>query len=184
MTKIIIFNNIEFTQIKDFKDYYISKCGKVLSAKKNKLCLRKPCNSDRGYMILGLVNNGISKTFSIHRLVALTFIPNTNKKYEVNHLNGIKHDNSVENLEWCSHKKNLWHSVDVLKNKHGCYGLNNHLSKPVLQIDKKTFEVIKIWGSGSEVERVLGINCNNISSVCTGRTRYAGGFIWDLVENE
>ena len=59
-----------------------------------------------GYEYVNL--NCVSKT--IHRLVAITFIENIDNKKEVNHINGIKHDNRIENLEWCTRRENIKHS--------------------------------------------------------------------------
>lgn len=58
----------------------------------------------------------------------------------------------------------------------------NPLNKEVEQIDKKTLEVIKVWDSLSEVERLLNISASNISNVCKGKRKTAGGFIWRMKE--
>lgn len=63
-----------------------------------------------GYPKVCLRKNNTKKNYSIHRLVAEAFIPNTNKFLQVNHKNGIKTDNRVENLEWCTAKQNINHA--------------------------------------------------------------------------
>ena len=69
----------------------------------------KPQYNWKGYKSVTLKKNGTYKPMFAHRLVALHFIPNTENKPQVNHINGIKDDNRVENLEWCTAKENIQH---------------------------------------------------------------------------
>jgi hypothetical protein len=75
--------------------------------------LMKPCLGDRGYLIVGLWANCERKTMLVHRLVTEAFIPNTESKPQVNHINGDKLDNRVENLEWATSSENTQHSYDT-----------------------------------------------------------------------
>ena len=67
--------------------------------------------NDHGYFRCNLKNEGKRYDFTIHRLVALAFIPNEENKPFINHKNGIKTDNRVENLEWCNQSENVTHAV-------------------------------------------------------------------------
>ena len=67
--------------------------------------------NDKGYFRCNLKNEGKRYDFTIHRLVALAFIPNEENKPFINHKNGIKTDNRVENLEWCNQSENVTHAV-------------------------------------------------------------------------
>ena len=104
----------------------------------------KPTLSFDKYYYVGLYKNGNVKNVTIHRLVCLSFLQKTNKKKEVNHKNGIKTDNRVENLEWCTRSHNILHAF---KNglKHGPKGEKNGKSK----LTEK--EVIKIKYSYKEL---------------------------------
>lgn len=66
---------------------------------------------NKGYINVALNKDGKQKHFSIHRLIALHFISNEHNKPHINHINGIKHDNRIENLEWCTRSENLKHAV-------------------------------------------------------------------------
>lgn len=67
--------------------------------------------NNKGYVMVTLSKNNKQKTFTVHRLVAKTFIPNPLNLAQVNHKNGNKSDNCVDNLEWCSNQQNRDHAV-------------------------------------------------------------------------
>ncbi|NRT88729.1 hypothetical protein DE167_004750 [Clostridium beijerinckii] len=85
--------------------YQVSSLGNIRNLKRNKLLSLKP--KKQGYIRVNLVKQGIHKTFTVHRLVALAFIPKEENKNLINHKNEIKSDNRVSNLEWCTHQYNV-----------------------------------------------------------------------------
>jgi hypothetical protein len=95
--------------IKEFERYLITQDGKVFSTKTYKYL--KPSFNKKGYLKIYIYNEIGKKTISIHRLVALTYIDNPNNKPQVNHINGIKTDNRVENLEWVTNQENTIHAI-------------------------------------------------------------------------
>lgn len=127
--KIIDLPNEIWRDIKGYNELYqISNFGRVKSKttlvyKQSNGVSKKPTfyskkakivaitDNGRGYKISSLSKNG-RKNHYIHRLVAEAFIPNPDKKPQVNHINGIKSDNRVENLEWVSCLENLHHALD------------------------------------------------------------------------
>ena len=97
-------------------NYIIDTSGNIYNTKTKKYLSGSIYPS--GYKIVRLTINGQKQAFSIHRLVAETFIENTNALPIVNHKDGNKLNNSVNNLEWCSYSNNKIHSDIVLKNKN------------------------------------------------------------------
>ncbi len=144
--------------VKDFPDYYITSCGKVWSYRKNKFL--KP-SLNNGYLQVVLANDKESKTFKVHRLIAETYIPNPNNLPEVDHIDRDTNHNWLSNLRWVSSIENNSNKSNNKKVK--CIELN------------KTFNTIM------EVERELNINHENISKVCRGKRKTAGGYHWEYV---
>ena len=132
------------------------------------------------YVRVSLVHNGDNKTKTvyIHRLVAKAFIPNPKNLPEVNHINGKKSDNRIDNLEWCDKSYNMKHAIETLGFKANVSYL--HDKRPVYQLDKDTNEIIKSFDSISQAIKETGIT--HISGVCLGNRRTAGGFKWKYKE--
>ena len=115
-------------QIKGFEDYWIDTGGRVWSTKFGKVKELKAFNNGYGYLRVDLLKNGKAKTMKVHRLVAMTFLDNPEKYEQVNHKNGIKTDNRLENLEWCSASQNMKHAYQN-KLKNAMKGSANYRTK-------------------------------------------------------
>lgn len=159
--------------------YQISNFGMVKSLVRDKIMKLKV---DDGYNRISLRKNSGYKIFPVHRLIAVAFIPNPKNKTYINHLNGIKNDNRIENLEWCTASENRRHALDVLKVRVGKPGIGrfgkyHHNSKKILQFDINN-NLIREWECTMEIERKLGIKRKNISNCINGMSRVSAGFMW------
>lgn len=131
-----------------------------------------------GYRLFILSKNGLRKTHKLHRLIAVTFIENPYGYSQINHKDGNKQNNRVDNLEWVTPQKNIQHAFTLGLNKSS--PLNWSIcSKAVLQYTTDG-KFIRQFPSMSEVERTLGIKVSRVSACCNGKNKTAGGFIWKL----
>ena len=157
-------------KIKDFPQYYACQDGKVWSSKSNKF-LSKLVNKC-GYEQIGLRAQGLrnKNIFTVHRIIAQTFIPNPNNLKCVNHIDGCKTNNNINNLEWITQQNNVKHAV-----KHN---LRNTYKRPVLcySMDNK---FIKRYDSVIDAGKILNIKTpSNIRTVCGGKQKSCHGFLW------
>lgn len=154
---------------------YVTRCSEV---KREKILKQATHN---GYAYVSLHNSGNMKTKYVHCLVANAFIPNEAGKRCINHLNGIKSDNRVGNLEWCTHSENTIHAWNTgLQNR--IHKKNNLKSIQVAQYSVD-FRLISTFPSMREAERQTGIHSAAISrSTRTGGK--AGGYIWKYKKAE
>ena len=151
--------------------YSVSDDGRVFSHVRNREL--KPKIDRYGYKAVTLFKDGKSHYTTIHRIVAKTFLPNPLTKRCVNHINEIKTDNRVENLEWVTVKENDNHGTRNIRMA------DSKSKKPVIQIlpdgTTRCFKGVK------DAWRQTGINRSNIAECCKGRKRTAGQSKWRYV---
>lgn len=152
LEKVIYLNGIEVTINSDGNSIKVGKENRKLST------------TYFGYIIVRIK----SVTYRVHRLVATTFIPNPENKPFINHKNGIKSDNRVENLEWCTAKENLKHARDnKLNDINGEGNGNSKLSeKEVVEI-KRLLQDNQL--SQNKIAKMYKVNQSTISSIKVGR---------------
>ena len=150
--------------------YAITSCGKVWSYKaKNFL---KTYKTSKGYEKVYLYKDNIVKHPTIHKLVAMAYIPNPNNLPQINHKDENKQNNAVNNLEWCTNKYN------------SNYGTRNkRMAKSKM---KKVFciELNRMFDSEKQAERELGIGVSRISECCLGKNKTAGGYHWQYADEK
>lgn len=182
-----VFNFMEeiWKDIKNYEGYYkVSNRGNVKSLvrfgnKKKKLL--KPCIGSHGYYVVNLSVNGVTKNVCIHKLVAQSFIPEVFGKTFVNHKNGIKSDNRVENLEWVTNSENAFHANEtgLCNNRLG----NNPIAKPCYSFDKNGI-LLKKFESSKEASLYYGVNYLIACRIAakTRKNKYINGITFSYEE--
>lgn len=156
--------------VKNFEDrYLVNESGDVFSKRSNRLLTPK---IDRyGYKVVVLSRNGKTKHITVHKLVALHFIPNPDNLPTVNHKDEDKLNNHVSNLEWLTVKDNDNYGT---RNERMA---NSKKINPVAQFDLD-MNLIEIHAGIKDAQRNTGVNRNSIRAVCRGERDSAGGYKW------
>lgn len=167
-----------------YPTYEVSNTGKIRNKETRQI--KATYVDRRGYectTIYRCSENGKKKYahIKIHRAVACTFIPNPENKETVNHKNGDKLNNDVENLEWNTVQENHDHSMEILGHQEMFREtMRSTFSRAIIQMDLDGNE-IKRWSSCREVERSLGFAHENIAACARGKTKTSYGYIWKYV---
>lgn len=162
--------------IKGFEGLYkISNKGRVYSFQTCKY-LKPGVNKKTMYKAVVLFYNGKSITKKIHRLIAENFIPNPENKPFVDHIDGDRHNNSIDNLKWVTPYENSNNPITKSKQKYKRGMPRPELGKPVMCIETGI-----VYESANEAYRQTGIRAESIRLLCMNS---AGGYHWKYAEKE
>lgn len=170
--------------------YQISSFGRLMGFPRHNWKvggIRKWFKMKNGYLVYSLHKDGVHIKILVHRLVAKTFIPNPENKPEVNHLDGNKENNHVSNLEWATPSENMKHSFDTGLND--CReitkrGSEHHEAKPLVMLDKRTLQPLKIFECISDAIEYFGKPRDNggaISCAAKGLYKTSNKHKWEYL---
>lgn len=174
---------IKWVDIKGYLGIYkVSNNGYVINTVSNRILTR---NNINGYAAVTLCLNGKNKIHTIHRLVAIHFIDNPNSKPQVNHKDGYRLNNNVENLEWCTASENAKHAYSIglskpNKSNIGNFNGDSFNSRSVL-CKNKNGDIIFHFECIRQAAKNLKISESAISNNLNGLCKTSGGFIWEYV---
>lgn len=175
--EVEIIDDEEWRTIFDFPNYEVSNKGNIRSKEYNdslghlrssKKLKKQVNNCGYEYVILSSKEEK-HKTLTVHRIVAKTFIPNPEEKEDVNHIDGNKLNNNVNNLEWTTTQENIIKRYEI--------GIDGNNYKRVSQFDKDG-NLVGSFPSSYEAERITGISRTHIGGCCRGERLTAGGYVW------
>lgn len=171
--------NEEWRDIKGFEGaYQVSNLGRIKriasSRRYSSEHIMSPHKVGNGYYSVSLTYKGKKKMLKIHRVVAEAFIPNPNNYPEINHKDENPLNNTVDNLEWCTHLYN---------SRYGTRGhrIGQSHNKPVVQCSLiGTF--IRRWDSITDITKAYGYEQSNICKCLTGKYSQSYGYVWKYVK--
>jgi hypothetical protein len=160
--KPVIMENID-----DNRAYYVSNLGRFRNSRNTIMNDYKV--NENGYIRIYVYN----KTYALHRLIAIAFLPNPENKEQVNHKDGVKMNNAVTNLEWVTNQENQIHKYQT--------GLGNNFTRKIGQYNLDNI-LVKEFSSIAGAAKELCIGKTNILGVLKNKRKTAGGFIWKYLE--
>lgn len=161
-------------KIKAYRSFYVSN---------EKLIVGKATN--KGYSVVGLIKDGIGKTYLVHRLVASAFIQNVAQKPFVNHIDGNPSNNRIDNLEWCTQKENIHHAIKLglfKRSKTSKHKGGSHFrARAILSISPTGDETQ--YSSVAEAVRETGVSLSCVSRCLNGHTKQSKGYIFQYPDS-
>jgi hypothetical protein len=153
------------TEGRVYRHSYVDTAGALLKGRWN-----KPVSNRYGYQMISI----LGKYHALHRVIAKAFIPNPENKPEINHVDGIKDNNVISNLEWCTRSENAQHAVDTgLMPMH-----SGERCKSAKLTDAQVSDIRKRYSAGGVSQKQLGhefdTHPSNISYICSGKSRNKG----------
>ncbi len=177
-----------FKDIKGYKGHYqISNFGIIRSLKFGKNIILKSNIPAKGYLQIHLCKNNIVKQYTIHKLIAIHFISNPKNKPCINHKDGNKLNNNIENLEWVTYSEN---SIHALKNGlmsspptwKGKFGYDHCRSIEIHQYCGETLKYLISFASRCETERKMGYGINNLHWAIKHKNKTKDGYYYSKLK--
>lgn len=160
----------EWVTVKGYPNYEVSIYGEIYNKVTGRILT--PQKNIWGYSFVHLYNENGPKMFTVHRLVAIHFIPNPENKPQVNHKCGYKANNRVTNLEWTTNSENELHAFRL------------GLKKPSGQKKVRIIETGEIFNSMNECARHINGNFKAISNCTRGKSKTHKGYHFEVVSDE
>lgn len=181
--------------IEGYPNYQVSNLGRVKSLERFYVSANggqryieehivKAQYNKKGYLRLHLSKNGKLYSKSVHRLVAEAFILNSENKPCVDHINGKRDDNRVENLRWCTIKENNNNPIYKENNRNARVGGKNCNSKWVVKLDDNNV-ILYVYDSVSNALKDHNVKNGHISDCCNGKYGYKTfkGYKWQYMDD-
>ena len=150
--------------------YKISSKGRSASLKNGKVIILKTHQDKNGYLNVTLSKHGVHKRYSVHRLVAETFIPNPNKLSVVHHRDNNPLNNDVSNLEWSTYSQNTLYAVEVSAMKFGEKHHNAKLTEDIVRYIRKVHVPHDKEFGASALARKFDVDVSMVLSAIKGKT--------------
>lgn len=148
--------------------YAVSNLGNIKNLRTGNVL--SPSIRPDGYKSVLLSKDGKKMSIRVHQLVAQYFLTKSDGRTDINHINGIKHDNRAENLEWCTKSENMQHALNTGLVK------TEYSNKDILVYDFESDELLFIFESVKQCAKFLGLNPSPIYRVLKEKVRHHHGF--------
>lgn len=165
--------------VRENANYEVSNTGRV---RRKGSDVDKASRERKGYLAVNLYKDGKESCRTIHRLVAEAFIPNPECKPDVNHIDGVKHNNFVENLEWATKSENMLHAYQtgLAKPSRSMLGKKNpnagRKGKPI-----RIVETGEVFNTSLECEKAINGNNRHINDCLKGRLKTHRGYHFEYI---